>query len=244
MLSIYKCFVLHISSNNHKPVFEFKIDNHSIPYANDSVRDLGVYVSSNLSSKDHISRIKIKTAQKTGLIFRCFRSRNANFLKDLYLTYVRPHAEYASPIWNPYQLGDIRQLESIQRHFTSRIPSISHLNYPQRLDQLKIVSLEQRRIMCDLIELYKIITGRSVLKFRDYLEFRGPLRTRTNHELTLKLRRYNTSIGLNSFFARTSKIWNMLPEEVVNSKSVEIFKDKISKLDLTQHLKCFPKDYT
>ena len=35
--------------------------------------------------------------------------------------YARPLLEYASQAWSPYQLKDIKRIESIQRRFTKRL---------------------------------------------------------------------------------------------------------------------------
>jgi len=39
------------------------------------------------------------------------------------------------------------------------IPSVSQLPYEQRLAKLHLLTLEDRRIRADIIELYKIIHG-------------------------------------------------------------------------------------
>ena len=39
--------------------------------------------------------------QRSGCIFRCFLSRDVDWLVKAFVTYVRPIVEYASPVWNP-----------------------------------------------------------------------------------------------------------------------------------------------
>jgi len=43
------------------------------------------------------------------------------------VTHVRPLLEYASCVWSPYLLKYI--IESVQKQFTKRLSSISHLCY-------------------------------------------------------------------------------------------------------------------
>jgi len=45
------------------------------------------------------------------------------------MTYIRPMLEYSSGVWSPTQAGLIDKLESVQRHFTKRIPAIHELSY-------------------------------------------------------------------------------------------------------------------
>ena len=37
--------------------------------------------------------------------------------KTLYCAFVSPTMEYGSVVWNPYELGDIAKIESIQKQF-------------------------------------------------------------------------------------------------------------------------------
>jgi len=242
-IAVDKCYVLHISSNGHQPTFVYKINNENIPYANHHFRDLGVLIAQNLSNKDHVSVIRGKANGKTGLIYRCFRSRNQEFLKNLYLTFVRPYSEFATTIWSPYTVTDIQSVESIQRRFTSRMPTIQHLSYPDRLSYLNLESLELRRLHVDLLELYKIVHFHSFIKFDDFFSFKQIMGTRTTHDLTLNIPRCRTNIGFNSFACRTARIWNELPGNVVYSTTIDEFKRKLSRLDLSQYLRCFPIYY-
>ncbi|KAK6029498.1 hypothetical protein OSTOST_04391 [Ostertagia ostertagi] len=46
------------------------------------------------------------------------RSNKAHILLRLYKSYVLPHLEYASQVWNPTRRKDIRRLERVQHTFT------------------------------------------------------------------------------------------------------------------------------
>jgi hypothetical protein len=68
--------------------------------------------------------------------------------------YVRPHHEYANPVWNPYLKKHIDTIENIQRRATKLIPGFSDLSYEDRLRRLKLPSLSYRRSRGDMIEVY------------------------------------------------------------------------------------------
>ena len=74
-------------------------------------------------------------------------------------TLVRPILDYASTIWNPHLMGNIRDLEKIQKRATKLIPSLQHLSYLERLQHLNLPSLLYRRTRMDLIMTYKILHG-------------------------------------------------------------------------------------
>ena len=78
-------------------------------------------------------------------------------LHNLYTALIRPHLDYACVIWNPYQLGDIRILERVQRSATLACLPLRHLPYNDQLVALNLPSLMYRRRRMDMIMMYKIL---------------------------------------------------------------------------------------
>ena len=65
----------------------------------------------------------------------------------------------------------IRSVETVQLRFTKRLLGMNQLPYTERLTQLGLQSLEQRRLITDLISYYSIIHGHSSLTFSDFFPF-------------------------------------------------------------------------
>ena len=51
-------------------------------------------------------------------------------------------------------------LEQVQRRATKLVVGLKKVDYPDRLNMLGLTTLEKRRIRGDLIETFKIVTGR------------------------------------------------------------------------------------
>ena len=51
---------------------------------------------------------------------------------------VLPHLEYGNAIWGPIYLGDLKQIEGVQRCATKLIPELKHLSYEDRLAEITI----------------------------------------------------------------------------------------------------------
>ena len=84
---------------------------------------LGVLLSSDLSWSSHVHKICSKARQLLGLIYRrCYRHSNEQTLRQLYISLVLPHLEYASSVWSPHLPKDIALLEKL---------NILLLNYAQ-----------------------------------------------------------------------------------------------------------------
>ena len=86
---------------------------------NNTVRDLGVIFSSNLSWSDHINAIVHKGYSTLHLLCRAFPSTTPVKAKKLLFTSsILPKLTYCSPIWRPYLIKDIVMLERIQKRAT------------------------------------------------------------------------------------------------------------------------------
>ena len=66
-----------------------------------------------------------------------------------------PFFECNSVTWSPVSKKDIVSIEKVQRRFTKRLPGLKNFTYQERLNRLKLVSLEQRRLYMELIMFLK-----------------------------------------------------------------------------------------
>jgi ribonucleases P/MRP protein subunit RPP40 len=161
-LNVAKCKVMHIGKDNPKASYHMR-DSLSgklhVLEETELERDLGVYVSHDLKSKGQVDQATNKANSVLGMLKRTFVSRDVDIWKKLYTTYIRPHLEFAVPVWNPYLKGDVRRLEGVQRRATKVAQGMRGKEYEERLRLLDLTTLEERRIRGDLIQLYKIVNG-------------------------------------------------------------------------------------
>ncbi len=113
----------------------------------------------------HIDYIVNKSNKVLGMIKNSFSYLDTNSMKLLFTSLVRPYLEYAAPIWNPTSVK-IKQIENIQRRAT-KIPVLNGLTYTERLFALNLPSLEKRRLRGDLNEFFKIMKGKTDLKWHN-----------------------------------------------------------------------------
>jgi len=232
-LSLPKCTVLHIGPRNRGIDFEYSLGDvvlDSVPH----IKDLGITVTSDLKFSAHCLTIARKASQKASCIIRFFETKDPLFLFQMFCVYCRPILEYASPAWNPHLKKDVVLLERVQRNFTKRIFRNQNLSYEERLNRLKTKSLAERRIEIDLIMTYKIINGLVDLNTSDFFTLSQLSNTR-GHPLKLHKPRLQKSVSAryNFFSNRIINVWNELPEDVVLSASLPIFKQKICKHDFS-----------
>jgi hypothetical protein len=234
-ININKCHVLHLGKNNKEIHYYLNgnlIDNQQ------SVADLGVEIDCTLTFDYHINRIIGKAYSRVGVLYKGFASRDARILKQAYITYVRPVLEYASSVWSPYLLKHINAIERVQKQFTKRIPSLSHLTYPERLAAINLEPLELRRLKADLVLYYKCFNNLIALPYADYFTLsQNTTQTRTGgNRLIVPL--CSTNRFANDFFIRCTNCWNSLSSDIVNCNSVQLFKKLLTNCDLSAFIKC------
>ena len=171
-----------------------------------------------------------KANRVLGLVKRlcCRDIRDVQTRKLLYTALVRPLLEYSSSVWSPYFVKHRRLIENIQRRATKFI-----LNYPprevsyiNRLDQLNLLPLKFRRQMHDLVLLFKFKTGTVKSNFRRFIHTATRHhRTRNFHQVNFDLlTRHNQECYCNSYFPRTVKLWNSLPNILKSSQDLLWFR--------------------
>jgi hypothetical protein len=215
---------------------------HSLEESSEEM-DLGVCWRNDLKWGENVRRACSNAYNSLGLLKRTFKSwSNVRTFRTLYTTFVRPHLEYAAPIWNGLCKKDIKKLEKVQRRATKMVPQLRNMSYEERLLNLGITSLEERRIRGDLIQMFKIQRKINEVHLNMNMPNKddnpdsadaGPAasvmsRRRSGIRIVKEFIK-NCSIR-DAFFAnRVADEWNQLDEDVVTAKTVNEFKSKYDK---------------
>lgn len=224
-----KCAVLPIGFRRELSNLTYNMENTDLDFC-DWQKDLGVTITSNLSSSKHIQNIVSSASRVMGLLFRTFECRDKVFMVRMFCTKVRPILEYACESWSPYNLCDIDAIEQVQRSFTKRISGLKNLPYGERLELCGLEPLELRRLKRDLTLVFRIISKEVNLNFDDFFTF-SPYASTRGHSKKLYPRKSKTNRFLGFFSLRVINFWNKLPESVINSPNTSIFKSRLNKLD-------------
>ena len=233
-----KCKVLHLGKNNMESRYYMHKEDGSL-HKLESVeveKDLGVYTDKDLKFTTHCQN-KINTANKMLMYIKhTFKFIDENIFLMLYKTLVRPHLEFASTVWSPHHKYNIDAIERVQRRATKMLATLQDLSYSQRLEKLKLETLEYRRRRADLLETYRIMNGVHNIDQSCYCSlcpgkqmFPASLaQTTRGHQMKVQIQ-HATGGRQHYFSSRVAHLWNNLNPNTINSKNINIFKNNLSQ---------------
>ena len=198
-------------------------------------KDLGVITTSNLSSHSYCSQIVRNAAWRIKQLKLVFDCHDANFMKFLYVTYIRPILEYNTQIWSPNLIGDINLVENVQRKLTKCLPGFNTMSYLERLNVLNLDTLEVRRIIFDLTLMFKIVHRLIDIDPNQLFTFNSNTTRGHCYKINVQYSRINARKYF--FINRIIPIWNALDPQIVISNSLYTFKKEINKVDFSSYCK-------
>lgn len=206
-----KCQVISFTYKKNTVVYDYHINGKNIERVS-AVRDLGVHLDPKLSFSKHIDIITNRAYRSLGFVIRtCSLFTDIDCVKSVYFTHVRSILEYASPVWSPHYKIHQKNIETIQKKF------IKHLNYRQRSSQTnyndscldhRIMTLESRRTLLDMLFFHDILSSR--LDCPELIGSIGLLapRKRTRNTSTFHVPFHRTNYGKNEPITRMSQLLN------------------------------------
>jgi hypothetical protein len=200
---------------------------------------LGLEIASDLSWSHQVDQMKAKATRSLNLLWRNVRKCPQSTREAAYTTLVRPHLEYGSPVWDPFQGKHISDLEQVQRRAAryvcqdySRESSVTTM-----LRQLEWESLQQRRFTARMCIMYKATHDLIAVPIPAYFI----PRSKGDHSFVA----IHTRIDLYkySFFPCTIRWWNYLPATILEAPSINTFRERLHKsLSCGQIVLQRPKD--
>ena len=234
--NVKKCAIMQCSTSTRKQQFDYKMKGETLetvshhPY-------LGVELSDNLKFNNHINSITKKASSTLGFLKRNLKYCPPKVKERSYFSLVRPKLEYASPIWNPSQKTQVKQIEQVQRNAARWVmnqPYSPHnpSSVSEMLNKLKWPSLEQRRVWTDATLMYKVVNCLISVPVNYHPTTATVRSTRRSHSMKFIPIQTRINAYQNSFFPRTVITWNMIPEACITSASLDAFKSSIQLVPL------------
>ena len=186
-------------------------------------------VTSNLKPSAQCAKAAKKANMVLGQLARGVSYRDKVTFMRLYQVFVLPHLSYSVPAWAPYSKADMEVLERVQRRAVMMLTNVRG-GYEERLTVLKMSNLQDRRVRGDMIETFKILTGKSQVDYTTWFNLAsmndGTVKTRfTAGNLNLALPPApKLEIRRNLFSHSVIPVWNQHPDSFRQAQPTNQFK--------------------
>ena len=217
---------------NHK--YHYDMDDHILKRSSVE-KDIGVKIDNELKFNAHISSAVNQANRVMGITRKTFTNFNKETFLPIFKGLVRPQLEYAAPVWAPHHKHLKKNIEDVQRRATKRLPGMKDLTYSERLKQLNLPTLTYRRVRGDMIQVFKLVMP---IKEKGYdstlpklLKLKSDLGIREvgGHNKQLYHGNIKNDPIKYSFNYRVCKLWNSLPQHVIDSPTIKAFEIALDK---------------
>ena len=221
--NVSKCKILHVGKNN--PRYNFFMNGAQLSESEEE-KDLGVLVNKSLKPTSQCSEAARKANFILGSISRAFHYRDRHVFVNLYKIYVRPHLEFCTSAWSPWTEADLNILEQVQKRAIRMISGLHSESYEEKLKELNLLSLKERRERADMIQTFKILQGFSDVNPSTWFSRINHSRVTRNatDPLNLEIQISRTNVRSNFYSVRVPRKWNSIPSVIKESSTVSIFK--------------------
>ena len=225
-----KCKVLHVGRTNVDNEYELNGVKLS---STDSEKDIGVIIHKTLKPQEQVAKAVTTANSILGQMSRAVHYRDPKTWTKLYIMYIRPHLEYATPAWRPWTARDIDKIENVQKRALNQITTLGHLSYEEKMERLGLTTLEYRRERADMIQVWKIVhkydDSDESTWFSRASENTSRITRSTDVPLNLKEQNFRCEVRRNFFSVRTVKPWNTIPSEIREINSLRLFINKFDE---------------
>ena len=224
ILNEEKCKFIILSNQEHNGIIH--LGNETITNSK-SEKLLGVTIDHKLTFNEHVSNLCNKANQKLHALARVSNYMTKEKLRSIMKTFITSQFGYCALVWMFHSRKLNNRINKIQERALRLVHSDKYSNLQQLLNKDRSVSIHERNLQVFATELYKVKHSLSPKIMNSlFIERHIPYSLRsiivfeTN---TVKTNKYGTE----TIRYRAPTIWNILPEEIKDSTSLNEFKSKV-----------------
>ena len=229
--NINKCKVMHLGRHNLK--YSYTMNGVELKSVEEET-DVGIKLAHNLKPGLQCAAAAGKAKFVLSQVSRAFHFRDKSVFLNLYKQFVRPHLEFCVPVWCPWQEGDKLVLEKVQMKAVTMISGLQSKEYEDKLKELNLQSLQERRIRYDMMQVFKLMHNYDDVDRRQFFQTAGEESVRVTRQssdaLNILTTRCKTEVRRNFFTNRVAENWNKLPENIKGAGNIKTFKSLYDKI--------------
>jgi ribonuclease P/MRP protein subunit RPP40 len=133
VFNVDNCKVMHVG--RHNPMYEYYMKGRKLATTEEE-KDVGVYVTKNLKPCTQCHRAATRAKAVLNQLRKYFHYWDRKTFIKLYKQYARPHLEFASPAWSPWNAGDQEELERVQQKAIKMVTGLKRETYEENVKSL------------------------------------------------------------------------------------------------------------
>ena len=191
---------------------------------------LGVFIDSDLSFEYHINTLCRKSNQKLHALSRVAKYISQDKRRILFKSFVISQFSYCPLVWMCHSRGLNNKINKVHDRALRLVYEDKISSFESLLERDKSVSLHVKNLQYLATEIFKIKNDLSPEIMKEVFIFKEneAYSLRSGKHLARRNMR-TTQYGTHSVSNLGAKIWELLPEEIKNSPTLFIFKNKIKK---------------
>ncbi len=192
-----------------------------------STKFLGVIIDANLSWKPQISYIRNKLAKCTAIFYKSKDLINFEALMLLYNTLFLPYLSYCAEMWANTYKTRLHVLLVLQKRVVRIIANVTKYAHTNELfKRFRILKLHELIEYKTGILMYNVYHDKIPSNLKPMFTIGTTIHYQTRQKNKFKILFRNTNIKAFCVTSIGAKLWNSLPIELADAKSLHTFKFK------------------
>ena len=194
----------------------------------ESEKSLGVTLDSKLNFNVHVNQVCMKASQKLYALARVSNYMDTEKVKLIMRSFIMSHFSYCPLIWMFHDRAANSRINKIHERALRIVYRETESSFNELLAKDNSVSVHQRNLQLLMIEIYKAKNSLNPPFMEDIFVERTNISYNLRNNDGLLVPRANTTAhGIETIRYVGSRLWQTLPSEVKESRTLEIFKGLI-----------------
>jgi len=228
ILNPEKCSFI-VLGNKKQDILNLEFENFTLSNVLEE-KILGITIDHQLKFDSHIKCICKKANQKLSALSRISCYMNEKQRKLIINSFVKSQFNYCPLIWMFCSRKANNRIDNIQKRSLRLLSNDYESSFEELLSLNKEITTHQRCLQLLCTETFKVINNLATEIITEIFPIRHTQHNLRINNVFLCRNPRTKGYGLNSICYRANQIWNTVPDEFKNSKSLSLFKTKIKSL--------------
>ena len=188
---------------------------------------LGVCFDNKLNFNIHLKKLCKKASQKLHALARISNLMSIRQRKIIMNAFIQSQFSYCPLIWMCHNRYIHSMINNIHERALRIVYKDNISSFAVLLEKSGSISIHHKNLQILATEIYKALNNLSSTLMSDLFMLKETKYSLRNESALVSTNSKTTNYGINSISYLAPKIWDQVPGEIKNSKSLNIFKQKI-----------------